>query len=223
MVLLVGTGLFFTRRQKSLKSYLLADQDIHWIIVAISVLAALFSGITYLGAPAEAYYHDLCYIWVLASFFIATPITTLVFLPFFRGLNLFTAYEYLDRRFDLRVRRIASALFIARVTFYMAMVIYAPGPGDHGDHGLAVVDLGLAHRRGGDPVHDVRGHEGRHLDGFAPVPRPLRRHPADPGLRHRRGPGRFRDGLGPGGQGGPHAIPELQTSIRPCASPSGAR
>ena len=126
MVLLVGTGLFFTRRQKSLKSYLLADQDIHWIIVAISVLAALFSGITYLGAPAEAYYHDLCYIWVLASFFIATPITTLVFLPFFRGLNLFTAYEYLDRRFDLRVRRIASALFIARVTLYMAMVIYAP-------------------------------------------------------------------------------------------------
>lgn len=126
MVLLVGTGLFFTRRQKNLKTYLLADQDIHWIIVAVSVLAALFSGITYLGAPAEAYYHDLCYIWVLASFLIATPITTLVFLPFFRGLNLYTAYEYLDRRFDLRVRRIASALFIARVTLYMATVIYAP-------------------------------------------------------------------------------------------------
>ncbi|MFO0888021.1 MAG: sodium/solute symporter [Isosphaeraceae bacterium] len=126
MALLVGTGLFFTRRQRSLKEYLLADQDIHWIIVAVSVLAALFSGITYLGAPAEAYYHDLCYIWVLASFLIATPITTLVFLPFFRGLNLYTAYEYLDRRFDRRVRRIASALFIARVTLYMATVIYAP-------------------------------------------------------------------------------------------------
>ncbi len=126
MVLLVGTGLFFTRRRKSLRSYLLADQDIHWVIVAVSVLAALFSGITYLGAPAEAYYHDLSYIWVVASFVIATPITTLVFLPFFRGLNLYTAYEYLDRRFDLRVRRIASALFIARVTLYMATVIYAP-------------------------------------------------------------------------------------------------
>src|SRR2546430_12311223 len=100
MLLLVGVGVWFTRQQKGLKSYLLADQDIHWVIVAVSVLAALFSGITYLGAPAESYYHDLRYIWVLVSFFIATPITTLVFLPFFRGLNLYTAYEYLERRFD---------------------------------------------------------------------------------------------------------------------------
>jgi sodium-coupled monocarboxylate transporter 8/12 len=126
MAVLIGTGLYFTRRQKGLKSYLLADQDIHWVIVAVSVLAALFSGITYLGAPAESYYHDLRYIWVLVSFFIATPVTTLIFLPFFRGLNLYTAYEYLERRFDRRVRRIASTLFVARVALYLAMVIYAP-------------------------------------------------------------------------------------------------
>ena len=127
MLLLIGTGVYFTRKQKKgLKSYLFADQDIHWIIVAISVLAALFSGITYLGAPAESYYHDLSYVWVMVSFFIATPITTLVFLPFFRGLNVSTAYEYLERRFDRRLRRIASGLFITRVTLYLAMVIYAP-------------------------------------------------------------------------------------------------
>ena len=52
MLLLIGVGLYFTRQQKGLKSYLLADQNIHWIIVAVSVLAALFSGITYLGVPA---------------------------------------------------------------------------------------------------------------------------------------------------------------------------
>ena len=52
MLLLVGTGVYFTRKQKKgLQSYLFADQDIHWVIVAISVLAALFSGITYLGRP----------------------------------------------------------------------------------------------------------------------------------------------------------------------------
>ncbi len=126
MLLLIGTGVYFTREQKDLKSYLFADQDIHWIVVAVSVLAALFSGITYLGAPAESYYHDLGYVWVMASFLIATPITTLVFLPFFRGLNVSTAYEYLERRFDRRVRRIASGLFLTRVTLYLAMVIYAP-------------------------------------------------------------------------------------------------
>jgi sodium-coupled monocarboxylate transporter 8/12 len=133
MVLLTGTGLYFTRRQKGLKSYLFADQDVHWVIVAVSVLAALFSGITYLGAPAEAYYHDLGYLWVVASFLIATPITTLVFLPFFRGLNLSTAYEYLERRFDGRVRRTASVLFLVRVSLHLAMVIYAPS--------LAVVEI----------------------------------------------------------------------------------
>src|ERR1043165_7924630 len=111
MLLLIGVGLYFTRQQKGLKSYLLADQDIHWIIVAISVLAALFSGITYLGAPAYTYLNDLTYLWVVASFFIATPITTLVFLPFFRSLNIYTAYEYLGQRFDPRLRYTASSLF----------------------------------------------------------------------------------------------------------------
>jgi sodium-coupled monocarboxylate transporter 8/12 len=126
MLVLIGTGVYFTRQQKDLKSYFLADQNVHWIIVAVSVLAALFSGITYLGAPAEAYYHDLGYLVVVISFVIATPITAVVFLPFFRGLNVYTAYEYLERRFDVRIRRIASGLFLARVTLYLAMVIYAP-------------------------------------------------------------------------------------------------
>src|SRR5262249_23469358 len=107
-------------------SYLLADQDVHWVIVAISVLAALFSGISYLGAPAETYFNDLAYLWVVVSFFIATPVTTLVFLPFFRRLNLYTAYEYLERRFDRRLRWLASGLFLVRVTLYLALAIYAP-------------------------------------------------------------------------------------------------
>jgi SSS family transporter len=126
MTVLFGIGAWFSRQKKDLKTYLLADQDVHWVIVAISVMAALFSGITYLGAPAETFFHNLNYIWVSVSFFIATPIVTLLFLPFFRGLNLITAYEYLERRFDYRLRRIASSLFLGRVTLYVATAIYAP-------------------------------------------------------------------------------------------------
>jgi sodium-coupled monocarboxylate transporter 8/12 len=126
MLLLVGVGLYFTRQQKGLKSYLLADQNVHWIIVAVSVLAALFSGITYLGAPGETYSHDLTYVWVLTSFFIATPITTLVFLPFFRNLNLYTAYEYLDRRFDARVHGIVALLYVLRICGHLGLAVYAP-------------------------------------------------------------------------------------------------
>ena len=126
MLILFGVGLWFTGRQKGLETYLLADQNVHWIIVGISILAALFSGISYLGAPAEAFFYDLSYLWAVASFLIATPITTLVFLPFFRGLKLYTAYEYLERRFHPRVRQLASVLFLIRVSFYVGLAIYAP-------------------------------------------------------------------------------------------------
>jgi sodium-coupled monocarboxylate transporter 8/12 len=126
IVILFGIGCWFTWQQKDLKTYLLADQNVHWVIVAISVMAALFSGISYIGAPAESFFHNLSYLWVIISFFIATPITTLLFLPFFRGLNVVTAYEYLERRFDRRLRRLASALFLGRVTMYVAAAIYAP-------------------------------------------------------------------------------------------------
>jgi SSS family transporter len=133
MMLLVSVGLYFSRQKKSLKSYLLADQNVHWMIVAISVLAALFSGVTYLGAPAESFFFDLTYLWVIVSFFIATPITTLVFLPFFRNLSLYTAYEYLERRFDRRLRWLASGLFITRVSCYLGLAIAAPA--------LAIVEI----------------------------------------------------------------------------------
>jgi SSS family transporter len=94
--------------------------------VAVSVLAALFSGITYLAVPAQTYSQHLTYVWVLLSFFIATPITTLVFLPFFRNLNLYTAYEYLDRRFDRRTRLTVSLLYITRICGHLGLAVYAP-------------------------------------------------------------------------------------------------
>jgi SSS family transporter len=126
MLLLVGVGVYFSYQRKGLQSYLLADQNVHWIVMAVSVLAALFSGITYLAAPAEAFFFDLSYLWVMAATVIATPITALLFLPFFRTLNVYTAYEYLEKRFDRRLRRVGSALFIARISGYLGLVISAP-------------------------------------------------------------------------------------------------
>ena len=133
MLLLVGVGLISMRQQKSLKGYFLADQNVNWLIVAISVLAALFSGISFFGAPAESFFFDLTVLWTVLAFFIATPITTLLFLPFFRSLNIYTAYEYLERRFDNRLRWLASGLFITRVACYLGLVIAAPS--------LAIVEI----------------------------------------------------------------------------------
>lgn len=126
MLVLFGVGVYFMRRQKSIKAYLLAEQNVHWVIVGVSVLAALFSGITYLGAPAEVFFNGPGYILVSATLIIATPITIIVFVPFFRKLKLYTAYEYLERRFDRRLQLIASGFFIARVICYVGLAIYAP-------------------------------------------------------------------------------------------------
>lgn len=126
MLVLFGVGVYFMRQQKSIKAYLLAEQNVHWVIVGVSVLAALFSGITYLGAPSETFFYGTGYLVVTATLFIATPITIKVFVPFFRKLKVYTAYEYLEKRFDRRLEIIASCFFITRVAFYAGFAIYAP-------------------------------------------------------------------------------------------------
>ena len=122
----VAIGLWFVKEQRTVKDYFLAGQSMNWFVVAISVIAALFSGISYLGAPTEVYSNDMTYAVTLLSFFIATPVVALVFVPFFYRLNLYSAYEYLEKRFDLQVRVWSSAMFILRVIFYLALAIYAP-------------------------------------------------------------------------------------------------
>ena len=126
LVASVALGVWFVREQRTVKDYFLAGQTMNWFVVAISVIAALFSGISYLGAPTEVFNHDLTYAVTLLSFFVATPVTILVFLPFFYRLKLYSAYEYLEKRFDLQVRVWSSAMFIIRVIFYLALAIYAP-------------------------------------------------------------------------------------------------
>lgn len=139
MLFSIGVGVWFTRRQKDLRSYLLADQDMHWFLVSISVIAALFSGITYLGAPAETFKNDLGYLWTLVAFFVATPVTARLFLPFFYNLRIYTAYEYLELRFDRRLRWLASGLFILRVTMWLAIATYAPALAIHETTGVPLM------------------------------------------------------------------------------------
>ncbi len=119
-------GVWFVREQRTVKDYFLAGQSMNWFVVAISVIAALFSGISYLGAPTEVFNYDMTYAVTVLSFFIATPLIILVFLPRFYRANFYSAYEYLERRFDLQVRTWSSAMFIIRVVFYLALAIYAP-------------------------------------------------------------------------------------------------
>jgi len=122
----VLVGVLFVKEQRTIKDYFLAGQSMASVVVAISVLAALFSGITYLAAPSEVYSNGIAFMLIGLSFFVATPITNLVFLPFFYNSRFYTAYQYLEERFSVQVRVLASSLFIIRVLVWLALATYAP-------------------------------------------------------------------------------------------------
>ena len=126
LLVTVLVGLRFAKGQKNIKSYLLADKSMGYVLVGVSVLAAFFSGISYLAYPSEIYSHGVGFFFVGMSFFIATPITTIVFLPFFCRSRFFTAYQYLEERFSVQVRVLASSLFIAQVLLRLSLATYAP-------------------------------------------------------------------------------------------------
>ena len=122
----VSVGMLFVREQRTLKDYFLAARSMGYVLVGVSVLAALFSGISYLGAPSEVYAHSLAFMLFGLSFLIATPITAHLFVPHFYQSRFYTAYQYLEERFSVQVRLLASSLFILRVLLWLALATYAP-------------------------------------------------------------------------------------------------
>ena len=122
----VGIGLASARGTKSLGDYFLAGRGMGSVVVGMSILAALFSGISYLAGPAEVYKNGFAFGYVMLAFFIATPFTTIWMLPKFYQSRFFTAYQFLEERFSLPVRLLASGLFIVRVSLWLAAATYAP-------------------------------------------------------------------------------------------------
>jgi SSS family transporter len=127
LAVIMAVGAWFFRRGATTGEYLFAGRGMSWIPVCISITAAHVSAITYLGTPAFVYRRDLETLpMVLMLPLVVLPLVSRYFVPFYHRLRLSTAYEYLERRFDLRVRTVASLLFLALRGFYMGIVIYAP-------------------------------------------------------------------------------------------------
>lgn len=126
MVATLVTGGLFFRRQKSLREFLLAGRSIPWWAAAFSGVATIVSAISYLGAPGQAFRADLTFLQYRLATPVALVVICLVFIPFFHRLELFTAYEYLERRFDLKTRLLASGLFVLFKCAYLGIGIYAP-------------------------------------------------------------------------------------------------
>jgi SSS family transporter len=125
-VVLVGMGVYFSRRENTTDDYFLAGGRIPWWAAGISIFGTQLSAITFMAIPAQAYATNWVYILAQASIVLIAPVIVYAYLPFFRRLEVTTAYEYLGRRFNPSVRLFGSAAFVLLQLGRMAIVLFLP-------------------------------------------------------------------------------------------------
>ena len=123
---LVVMGIYFSRREKSTEDYFLAGRRIPWWAAGVSLFGTQLSAITFMAVPAKVYATDWTYLVNTLAIVLVAPLVIYLYLPFYRRLNLTTAYEYLERRFNGLTRMLASAAFILFQLGRMAIVLYLP-------------------------------------------------------------------------------------------------
>ncbi len=119
-------GLYKGRGQCGAQSYLLADRAIPWYIVLLGIMATQASAITFLSAPGQAYTDGMRFVQYYFGLPIAMVVICVTFIPIFRRLQVYTAYEYLEQRFDRRTRLLTSLLFLLSRGLSTGISIYAP-------------------------------------------------------------------------------------------------
>jgi SSS family solute:Na+ symporter len=132
-VVLVGSmlgiglyGVWRTRGRRDLHSYLKGDHKTAWLAIGLSVMATQASAITFLSVPGQGYADGLGFVQLYFGLPIALVIVATVFLPTFRRLNVFTAYEFLGQRFDGKTRLLGAGLFLLQRGLGAGLTIYAP-------------------------------------------------------------------------------------------------
>ena len=126
LVSIAGAGLLFMGRNKSASTYFKGGGTLPWWVASFSLFMALCSPLSFLAVPALVYSTDMSYLPIFFGAAIAVPIAAKWFLPFFHDLNLTSAYEYLEVRFNLTCRLFASAAFILFMISLTAVVAYLP-------------------------------------------------------------------------------------------------
>jgi len=123
---IVFYGIWKSRGQKNIEGYLLADKQMPWYQVGFSVMATQASAITFLSAPGLAYSDGLRFVQFYFGLPLAMIVLCVTFIPIFHKLNVYTAYEYLERRFDNKTRSLTAFLFLLQRGLSTGITIYAP-------------------------------------------------------------------------------------------------
>jgi len=123
---IVTYGLYRSRGTRTVQGFLLAGRSMRWYAVAFSIMATQASAITFTSTPGQAYTDGMRFVQYYFGLPIAMVILSVTAVPLYRRLNVYTAYEYLEHRFDLKTRTLTSVIFMIQRGLGAGMTIYAP-------------------------------------------------------------------------------------------------
>lgn len=123
---IVAYGVWKSKGSKDIKSYLLSDKELRWFTIGLSIMATQASAITFLSTPGQAYGDGMRFVQFYFGLPLAMIILSAVAVPIYHKLNVYTAYEYLENRFDLKTRALGAFLFLTQRSLAAGLTIYAP-------------------------------------------------------------------------------------------------
>jgi SSS family solute:Na+ symporter len=126
LVFIVLYGVWKGRGTNNIEGYLLANKTMPWYSVGLSIMATQASAITFLSAPGQAYEDGMRFVQFYFGLPIAMVVLSITAVPIYRRLQVYTAYEYLEGRFDLKTRALAAFLFLTQRGIATGLTIYAP-------------------------------------------------------------------------------------------------
>lgn len=126
MAAMLGLGVYFNRSQQNTAEFFLGSRGFGWFPLGMSLLATLISALTYTRIPGQAYDVGLKVLVMPLAVWIGMPLVVGYVLPIYRGLGLYSIYEYLELRFDATTRLVASLLFIVWRMLWLGGVLFAP-------------------------------------------------------------------------------------------------
>ena len=119
-------GIYKTRKFNTIKDHLKGGKSANWLTIGLSVMATQASAITFLSTPGQAYNDGMGYVQFYFGLPLAIIVICMVFIPIYHKLKVYTAYEYLEKRFDRKTRTLAAILFLVQRGLAAGITIFAP-------------------------------------------------------------------------------------------------
>ena len=126
LIFIVAYGTYVTRKNDNVTDYIKGGSDSKWWTIGLSVMATQASAITFLSAPGQAFHSGMGFVQFYFGLPIAMVIICVVFIPIYHKLKVYTAYEFLEGRFDLKTRSLAAILFLIQRGLAAGITIFAP-------------------------------------------------------------------------------------------------